>query len=215
MKNDQKHKQLISRLAKEREGIMTKEICDYIEKNTDWRYSPNFSIKENNKSVSEFDIIVYDETFKKLLLIELKWFFKHDGEEGQRKLDRKIENSINNRIKKEKFARKYLDKIMEELNVNSYNKDEIEILSCIVSKNFSGSDFIDDKIAVFDEFMFKEFVKSMEFKMNVVFEKIKDKSYIPGMDSCGIKYFSECAEYSGYKIHFQQMCVDVNGDYLS
>lgn len=215
MKNDQKHNQLISRLAKEREHIMTNEICDYIEKNTDWLYSSNFLIKENNKSVSEFDIIVYDETIKKLLLIELKWFFKHDGEGGQCKIDGKIKNSINNRIKKERFAKQYLDKIMEELDVDSYNRDEIEILSCIISKNFSGSDFVDDKIAIFDEFMFKEFIKSVEFKMNAVFEKIKDKSYIPNMDSYGIKYFPKSAEYAGYTVHFKQMHVDVKGNYLS
>ncbi len=192
---------MISKLAKEREGIMLSDLCDYIDTNSQLLYLSNFIIKDANKPVAEFDLILYDEVNKKMLLTELKWFFSGDGEFDYAKIDRKIESAISDRIKKEAIAKKHLKEIQEELNIQE--DSNIEIKSCIVSKNFSGSDFIDDDLAVFDEFLFKLLLEQTEFNLSKVFEKLKDKSYLPDMNSVGYCYVSRTVECSGYKINFE------------
>ena len=200
-----KYKKLISNLAKEREVIMTNDICNYIEKHTEWLYLTNYKISEKSKTLAEFDIIIYDDKSNKLLLAELKWFFKFDGEAGSKKVDDKLKKFITDRKFKEQYAQTHLSDIMKELDVEDYDKDSIEILSCLISKNYSGSDFINDKIAVFDDFWFKEFIKQAQFNLPLIFEKIKDKTYIPDMSSVPIVYIPQSAKYAGYKINFEQL----------
>lgn len=207
-KSDEKHNNLISKLATEREAIMTNDICDYIEEHTEWLFTTNYIVTEKSIPVAEFDIIIYDKNTNKLLLAELKWFFKSDGELGHKKVDYKINKFIKDRKSKEQYAYKHLDDIMKELNVTDYNKNSIEILSCLISKNYSGSDFINDEIAVFDEFWFKQFLKQSEFKMPIIFEMIKNKTYIPDMSSVHIGYLPQTAEYAGYKINFEQLFIE-------
>lgn len=204
-KSDDKHKKLISKLASERETIMTNGICDYIEEHTEWLYTSNYKIGKKSKQIAEFDIIIYDNISNKLLLVELKWFFKFDGEAGSKKVDDKLKKFITDRKLKEQYAQTHLSDIMRELDVEDYNKDSIEILSCLISKNYSGSDFINDEIAVFDDFWFKEFIKQNQFNLPLIFEKIKDKTYIPDMSSIPIVYIPQSAKYAGYKINFEQL----------
>ena len=62
---------MISKLAKEREGIMLSDLCDYIDTNSQLLYLSNFIIKDANKPVAEFDLILYDEVNKKMLLRQM------------------------------------------------------------------------------------------------------------------------------------------------
>lgn len=192
---------VISKVAKEREEIMTDDLCGYLDKNCQLLYAANFIVMERNNPIAEFDLIIYDEVNKKLLLTELKWFFKGDGEFDHAKIDKKLQNAVSDRIQKERIAKQHLREIQEELNIQE--DSNIEILSCVVSKNFSGSDFIDDDLAIFDEFLFKLLLKETEFDLSKLFAKIKDKSYVPDMSSVGYFYMPRSVEYAGYKINFE------------
>lgn len=196
---------MISKLAKEREEIMTNDLCDYIETNSQLLYLSNLIIKDTNKPIAEYDLIIYDEINKKMLLTELKWFFSGDGEFDHAKIDKKLENAISDRIKKETIAKEHLKEIQEELNIQE--DSDIEIKSCLVSKNFSGSDFIDDGLAVFDEFLFKLLLEQNEFNLSKLFDKLNDKSYLPDMSSVGYCYVPRTVEYSGYKINFEGLAL--------
>lgn len=192
---------VISKVAKEREGIMTDELCGYLETNSQLLYTTNYVVMEGTNPIAEFDLIIYDEINRKLLLTELKWFFKGDGEFEHAKIDKKLQEAVSDRIKKERIAKKHLREIQEELNIQ--DDSDIEIRSCVVSKNFSGSDFIDDDLAIFDEFLFKLLLEEVEFDLSKLFDKLKDKSYIPDMSSVGYCYIPRTVEISGYKINFE------------
>lgn len=192
---------LISQVAKEREGIMINNLCDYLDANSQLLYTTNFIITDKNRPVAEFDLIIYDEANKKMLLTELKWFFKGDGEFDYAKIDKKLQESISNRMEKERIARNHLKEIQEELDIQE--DSDIEIKSCVVSKNFSGSDFINDDLAVFDEFLFKLLLEQSEFNLSKLFDRIADKSYLPNMNNLGYCYVPRTVEYSGYKINFE------------
>ncbi len=200
-KRSTKLQPMISKLAKEREEIMINDLCDYIDTNSQLLYLTNYTITDANKPIAEFDLIIYDEVHKKMLLTELKWFFSGDGEFDHAKIDKKLEYTISDRIKKETIAKEHLNKIQKELNIQE--DSDIEIKSCLVSKNFSGSDFIDDDLAVFDEFLFKLLLEQTEFNLSKLFNKLNDKSYLPDMNSVGYCYVPRSVEYSGYKINFE------------
>lgn len=192
---------VISKLAKEREEIMIDDLCEFLEANSQLLYVANYIVKEKNKPIAEFDLIIYDEANKKMLLTELKWYFKGDGEFDYAKIDKKLQGAVSDRIEKEKIAKKHLREIKEELDIQE--DTDIEIKSCVVSKNFSGSDFVDDDLAIFDEFLFKLLLEKEEFDLSKLFAKLKDKSYIPEMDSVGYCYIPRTVELSGYKINFE------------
>ena len=200
-KRSTKLQPMISKLAKEREEIMINDLCDYIDTNSQLLYLTNYTITDANKPIEEFDLIIYDEVHKKMLLTELKWFFSGDGEFDHAKIDKKLEYTISDRIKKETIAKEHLNKIQKELNIQE--DSDIEIKSCLVSKNFSGSDFIDDDLAVFAEFLFKLLLEQTEFNLSKLFNKLNDKSYLPDMNSVGYCYVPRSVEYSGYKINFE------------
>lgn len=200
-KHSTKPQPMISKLAKEREEIMTNNLCDYIDVNSQLLYLTNFTIMDANNPIAEFDLIIYDEVHKNMLLTELKWFFSGDGEFDHAKIDKKLEYTVSDRIEKETIAKKHLKKIQEELNIQE--DSDIEIQSCLVSKNFSGSDFIDDDLAIFDEFLFKLLLEQTEFNLSKLFNKLNDKSYLLDMNSVGYCYVPRTVEYSGYKINFE------------
>ena len=76
-----------------------------------------------------------------------------------------------------------------------------KIKSCIVSQNYSGSSFIEDKIAVFDEFLFKHTLSRYDYNLDVLFTNIENDSYIPDM-SDAICYHDYTQEYAGYEITY-------------
>ena len=192
---------MISKLAKEREEIMTDDIRSYIDINSSLLFLSNFIIKDANKPIAEFDLIIYDESSKKMLLTELKWFFSGDGEFDYARIDKKLERAMSDRIKKESIAKEHLKEILRELNVQE--DTDVEIKSCLISKNFSGSDFLDDDLAVFDSFLFKLLLEQADFSLSKLFDKLNDKSYLPDMDRVGYCYVPRTVEHAGYKINFE------------
>ena len=192
---------VISQVAKEREEIMTDDLCEFLETNSQLLYTTNFIVMEGTKSIAEFDLIIYDEVNRKLLLTELKWFFKGDGEFDHAKIDRKLQETVSDRIKKERIAKEHLKEIQKELNIQE--DSDIEIQSCIVSKNFSGSDFIEDDLAIFDEFLFKQILANAKFDLSKLFDELANKSYIPDMGSFGYSYVPCTVKLAGYQINFE------------
>lgn len=209
-KESKSFESLISKLAKERERIIINNLCNYIESNSDLLYITNFVIREDNKPIAEFDLILYDERNKKLLLTELKWFFKGDGEYDHFRTDRKIKDTIADRIRKEQIAQAHLLEIQKELDI--VEDKDIEIKSCVVSKNFSGSDFIDDDLPILDEYLFKKLLLAAGFNLSEIFKMFNDKTYLPNMESLGFCYIPRTIECSGYKINFEGLAYAENNE---
>ena len=61
--------------------------------------------------------------------------------------------------------------------------------------------FIEDKIAVFDEFLFKHTLSRYDYNLDVLFTNIENDSYIPDM-SDAICYNDYTQEYAGYEITY-------------
>ena len=145
--------------------------------------------------------MVYDGTTNSLLLTELKYFFKADGEDGHQKVDLKIQEAIKSRLSKQRLAEKHIDLLLSEAFGISAAAATPKIKSCVVSQNYSGSSFLDDKIAVFDEFLFKHTLSRYEYNLDVLFANIENDSYIPDM-SDAICYHDYTQEYAGYEITY-------------
>ena len=192
--------EVISKIAKEREQVMTDRITSFIAQNSNLQCIPNYKLILNGKPVAEFDILVYDGTTNSLLLTELKYFFKADGEDGHQKVDLKIQEAIKSRLSKQRLAEKHIDVLLSEaFGISAAATPKIK--SCVVSQNYSGSSFLNDKIAVFDEFLFKHTLSRYEYNLDVLFTNIENDSYIPDM-SDSICYHDYTQEYAGYEITY-------------
>lgn len=193
--------EVISKIAKEREQVMTDRIMSFIAQNSNLQCIPNYKLILNGKPVAEFDILVYDANTNSLLLTELKYFFKADGEDGHQKVDLKIQDAIKLRLSRQRLAEKHIDVLLSDAFGISSVATAPKIKSCIVSQNYSGSSFLEDKIAVFDEFLFKHTLSRYEYNLDVLFTNIENDSYIPDM-SDAICYHDYTQEYAGYEITY-------------
>ena len=192
--------EVISKIAKEREQVMTDRITSFIAQNSNLQCIPNYKLILNGNPVAEFDILVYDGTTNSLFLTELKYFFKADGEDGHQKVDLKIQEAIKSRLSKQRLAEKHIDLLLSEaFGISAAATPKIK--SCVVSQNYSGSSFLDDKIAVFDEFLFKHTLSRYEYNLDVLFTNIENDSYIPDMSDT-IRYHDYTQEYAGYEITY-------------
>jgi len=199
-KEKDEYKPLISRIAKDRERIMTVDLKSNIEDNSNLKCIENYKIIEGGKILAEFDLIIFDQPSNKLLLTELKWFYKADGEAGHTAVDLKIQQAVKLRQNREQIARKYLLKIMEEAFSENRNQELPEVMSCIVSKNYSGSAFLDDRIPIFDQFLFLQEMEKNRYCLNDFFADVKSKRYLPGIADMGIQLTQVPIEYAGIKI---------------
>lgn len=199
-KEKDEYKPLISRIAKDRERIMTVDLKSNIEGNSNLKCIENYKIIEGGKILAEFDLIIFDQPSNKLLLTELKWFYKADGEAGHTAVDLKIQQAVKLRQNREQIARKYLLKIMEEAFSENRNQELPEVMSCIVSKNYSGSAFLDDRIPIFDQFLFLQEMEKNRYCLNDFFADVKSKRYLPGIADMGIQLTQVPIEYAGIKI---------------
>ena len=168
--------EVISKIAKEREQVMTERIVNFISQNSNLKCVPNYKLILNGHTVAEFDIMIYDENSNSLLLTELKYFFKADGEDGHQKVDFKIQDAIKSRLSKQQLAEKHIDVLLSDAFGMSSTPKVPKIKSCIVSQNYSGSSFIEDKIAVFDEFLFKHTLSRYDSTLDVLFTNIENDS---------------------------------------
>lgn len=191
--------EVISKIAKEREQVMTDRIMSFVAQNSNLQCVPNYKLILNGNPVAEFDIMIYDDNTNSLLLTELKYFFKADGEGGHQKVDLKIQETIKSRLSKQRLAEKHVDVLLSDAFGISATATTPNIKSCIVSQNYSGSSFLEDKIAVFDEFLFKHTLSRYEYNLDMLFTNIDNDSYIPDM-SDAICYHDYTQEYAGYEI---------------
>lgn len=192
-----KFKSEFSQLAKLREIQMTDDICNYIESNSNLFCKRNYQIIANGKTKAEFDLLIFDKEHNKLLLCELKWYFKPDNEFDHAQIDKKITDAIESRVEKEKIAREHIRSIMSDLFGTSATP---EIMSCILSKNYSGSANVKDQIPVFDDFLFKYTIERNNFDLSLLFETLKFKSYLPTLKELRIESSSTSIEYGGFTV---------------
>ena len=193
--------EVISKIAKEREQVMTERLVHYISEKSNLKCVSNYKLTNNGLPIAEFDILIYDNNTNSLLLTELKHFFKADGEAGHQKVDFKIRDSIKSRLSKQLLAEKHIDTLFGEAFEISNLSTLPKIKSCIVSQNYSGSSFLDDKIAIFDEFLFKHTLSRYNYRLGDLFDSIDSDSYIPDM-SKNISYHDYTEGYAGYKITY-------------
>lgn len=199
-KEQKRNLPILSAIAHDREDIMTRELVEEIQKKSGLICKTNYklSIEEENKA--EFDLLVFDPAANKLLLTELKWFYKTDGEYGHYRLDKRIQQSIDIRLQREQLAQNHLSQIMQDCFEKYQMRDLPEIMSCIVSKNYSGSSFIEEKIPIFDQFLFLTELEKSKYSLSSFFEEVKNHLHYPTMEDCGLKIEQIPVEYAGYKI---------------
>ena len=206
IKEKKQYNQVISQLAKNKEYLMTDEILDFIEEKSQLSFEPNYIIYDGTIKKAEYDIVLYDDDRNKVLLVELKWFFKADTERQMMWTDRKLSDAVSDRREKEKIfkqnARQMVKDIFGEVNT------EPEIMSCIVSRNWAGSTFVHDDIPVLDEYLFKAILEDTSFNFDALFKKMKSKDYLPNFTGDGIIYVEEMMNYAGYEIHYPQIGIN-------
>lgn len=199
-KEKRKAPKLISKIAKDREMIMTEQLKSIITSHSDLKCSSNHKIVESGITKAEFDLLIFDPKNNKLLLTELKWFYKADGEYGHSIIDQKIQDSIRSRQEREQTAQKHLKEITTELFGCSQTSRQPEIMSCIVSRNYSGSSFLDDQLPVFDQFLFLQELEKCKYDLSAFFDDIKTGNYLPKMKDLNLKMGHYPIEYAEIKV---------------
>ena len=114
---------------------MTEEIVEQFNK-YDLNIVLNNKIKEENRDLAEYDMLVFDNKTNNLYICEFKWYFIGDGEKEHKKIDDKIEGAIKHRKDKDKYILGNPHGISDELFGGKKINKMYEIL---ISQNFSGS----------------------------------------------------------------------------
>lgn len=172
----------LSKIAKDRETIMTNEITALLTYEN-LLVKTNTVLSLNNQSKAEFDICVFDFNSKTILLIELKWFNQIENEFESKNLDKKFDNFCKNRLQKETVLRNNLSSFLKE-NIPEIRPSDIKIIaSIIISKNNSGNTKINDVVPVIDVFCFKAMLKDSKGSLLYILDQVKDGKYLDMLDS--------------------------------
>ena len=199
-KEQRRNEQVLSKIAHDREAIMTCELVREIKRTSSLICKTNYKIFEDEKSKAEIDLLIFDPLANKLLLTELKWFYKTDGEFGHFRIDKRIQNSIDIRLRREKIIQDHLSQLMQDCFTEYQHNELPEFMSCIVSKNYSGSAFVDEKIPVFDQYLFLVELEKSKYSLTTFFKDVKEHLYYPTMKELGMEIEHFPVEYAGYKV---------------
>lgn len=204
-KKDDNCRVSFSLMAKEKEVLMTDRIINYIQnENEEWIIKRNCLLKINKQSLAEIDICIYDKKHKNLLLIELKWFEKLDGENDDYKTDRKLKDTINSRTDKEIIISKNLKEFIEQNLDSSIEVNQIK--SCIISENYSGSVLLEEKLPILDEYLFFNLCDKNVYNMAMIFDKLDRRDYYPSFSP--FEHFVDEWEYAGYFIKADRIALN-------
>lgn len=196
LNKQQKNPQAISKVSSLREQLMTKEINEFIEHYSDLKSETGYVLfKSNGEKQAEYDLILLDEKNKSILVCELKWFFKYDGELDLLNIDRRLSSIANNRIKRNKLFLQFKNKIISDL-FNSKIDESYEISFCIISENEVGSSSLEDDLCIFDRFSFYDLLNETEFNLKEFSTILKTENYLPNIP---LKTKYEIFEYHGQK----------------
>jgi|GEM_PF-6911925 len=194
----------IAQIAKEHEKLMV-DLLNCQLKGVQLLKHSNYRAFENGIIKAEYDYMIYDEIKNKILLVELKWFYKGDSAKDFRNVDLKIQDEIDKRNLRQTYFESNYKKIIKE-TFKIEPKKKPETMSCIVSQNHLGSSWLEDNLAVFDEATFLWFMKKHNYDMDLIFKKLKEKDYLPDEESLGLKKCPQVIEYAGYRIVVPGIC---------
>ena len=175
MKNNQP---AITKIARLREKLMIENIREFIVESSNLQVADSYILFENNKPSAEFDLVILDNNSKNILVCELKWFIKNDGELDLLNIDKKLVESItirSNRLEKFIDNKKTIIKSLFNYEID----EDYEIFGCVISENHSGSANIDDKLPVFDRFAFYFSLDSVDYNLKEFHKIIKEDDYLP------------------------------------
>lgn len=202
IKERKESKSVITHLAHDREKIMTKQIVDEIKQKSTLQCCTNLKLMTGATSNAEFDIVIYDPLKNKVLLTELKWYFKFDGGMDRAGIDLKIKDAIKLRKERELLATKRISEILSNFETEKTNVTPPEIMSCVVSKNYSGSPFLEDNLPVFDQFLFLTVLEETNFDLSVLFERIKSKTCVPSLEEMQMTVSEKEVQYAECKVKY-------------
>lgn len=190
-----KNQSSITKIAHLREKLMIENIKEFIAESSNLQIADSYILYENNRPSAEFDLIILDKNSKSILVCELKWFIKNDGELDLLNIDKKLVESINVRTNRlEKFVENKKAIISDLFNFEI--DDSYETFGCVISENHSGSANIDDKLPIFDRFAFYFSLDSVDYNLKEFHKIIKEDDYLP-IPPYKIEY--EIFEYHGQK----------------
>ena len=191
-----KYEKDFSIIAKEKEKQMTSEIISALDK-YDIKLKTNYKIKNGNKDVAEYDMLVYDNQRNNLYICEFKWYYVGDGEKEHKFLDKKINEAIKYRKNKDYYILNNPQVVCKEV----FENDKVnKVYELLISQNYPGHsntdmcviDYETLQLSVKQHNSFDELMKyflSREFKESIqVVNELRD------------------IEYEGYKFRFNLIC---------
>ena len=130
------------RLKNLKEDKMIKDLAPHLQK-FGFLFKPKIKLKENKKLITDVDLLIWDDTSRNFLLIQLKWFYGPDSTQEVYNHD----EQFNEGIKKTKICIEYLDSNIEKVIAMAkipQTKERCYIYGIILSKMGTPSPFIED-----------------------------------------------------------------------
>lgn len=193
--DNKKYEKDISMIANLKEKQMTEEIANQLAK-YDLIIKSNYKIKNGNKNLAEYDMLIFDNKTNNIYICEFKWYFIGDGEREHKYIDDKIRDAIRYRKRKNKLILDNPQILSDELFTGAKVNNIYEIL---VSQNFSGGrkqnmtviDFLSLKRSIEK---YDNFEELMEYFLSNEYRK-----------SIPIKTSTMSVDIEGYKFVFYRM----------
>jgi len=146
------------RLKNLKEEKMINDITVQLRIN-EFEYRPKIKLKENNRVITDIDILIWDRSHKNFLIIELKWFYGADSTQEVYNHDIQFYEGITKTKNTLEYLYNHFEKIESLIKIPS-SKGSKNIYGVIVSIMGTPSPFIrDPNFPVIEEEDFYEYIK--------------------------------------------------------
>ena len=146
------------RLKNLKEEKMINDITVQLRIN-EFEYRPKIKLKENNRVITDIDILIWDRSHKNFLIIELKWFYGADSTQEVYNHDIQFYEGITKTKNAVEYLYNHFEEIESLIKIPS-SKGSKNIHGVIVSKMGTPSPFIrDPNFPVIEEEDFYEYIK--------------------------------------------------------
>jgi len=159
------------RLKNLKEEKMINDITVQLRIN-EFEYRPKIKLKENNRVITDIDILIWDRSHKNFLIIELKWFYGADSTQEVYNHDIQFYEGITKTKNALEYLYNHFEKIESLIKIPS-SKGSKNIYGVIVSKMGTPSPFIKDpNFPVIKEEDFYEYIKKSKGDVQKLYEII-------------------------------------------
>jgi hypothetical protein len=159
------------RLKNSKEDKMIEDLTPFLKK-FGFKFESRIILKENKQIKTDIDLLIWDDTYKDFLVIELKWFYGPDSTQELFNHDQQFNKGIRKTKNCIDFLERNKDSFFQKLDIPNTRNNK-NIYGLILSKMGTTSPFIDDPdFPVIEEMDFLVMLEKGKARVSILYKMI-------------------------------------------